>query len=91
MGQQTNVENVVPLVASEIVEEEKMQLDETVEKTSKGDANQVETDLERITLMIENQHVAYVVPLPKQKNANEDVQPHAHIDGDDIAIELHLL
>jgi len=29
--------------------------------------------------------------LPEQENANEDVELHAHINGGDIAIELHLL
>jgi hypothetical protein len=49
-------------------------------------------DLERIIFMKENQeNVVHVIPLPEQKNANEDVEPHAHIDGGDIAIEFHLL
>jgi hypothetical protein len=42
--------------------------------------------------MIEEQeNVVIFVPVLKQKNANEDVEPRAHIDGGDIAIELHLL
>ncbi len=42
--------------------------------------------------MIKDQkNVVFVVPLLKQKNANEGVEPHAHIDGGGIAIELHLL
>jgi hypothetical protein len=49
-------------------------------------------DLERTILMIEDQeNVVLVVPLPKQENANGDVELHAHIDGGDIAIELDLL
>jgi hypothetical protein len=48
--------------------------------------------VERIILMIgDEENVVYVVPLWMQENANEDVEPHAHIDGGDIAIELHLL
>jgi hypothetical protein len=37
-------------------------------------------DLGKTRLMVE-----------EQENANEDGEPHAHIDGGDIAIELHLL
>ncbi len=92
MGQQTSVENVVPLVASEIVEEEEVQVGENVGETSKGNIDQVEMDLERTILMIiDQENVVHVVPLPKQENANEDVELHAHIDGDDITIEFHLL
>jgi hypothetical protein len=32
----------------------------------------------------------FAAPLLEQENANEDVEPHAHIDRGDIAIELHL-
>jgi hypothetical protein len=92
MGQQTSVENVVLLVANEIVEEEEVQVGENVGETSKGDVDQVEMDLERTILMIiDQENVVHVVPLLEQENANEDVEPHAHIDGGDIAIELHLL
>jgi hypothetical protein len=28
--------------------------------------------------------VVHVAPMLKQKNANENVEPHAHIDGGDI-------
>ncbi len=49
-------------------------------------------DLGRTILMIEDQeNVVLVVPLSKQENANEDVEPFSHIDGSDIAMELHLL
>jgi hypothetical protein len=54
MGQQTNVENVVPLVASGIVEEEEMQASENVGETFNGDDDQIEMDLERIILMIKD-------------------------------------
>jgi hypothetical protein len=37
------------------------------------------------------ENVVLVALVLKQENANEDVEPHAHIDGGDIAIELHLL
>jgi hypothetical protein len=58
----------------------------------KRNANQIEIDLEIIILMIKDQeNVVLIAPLPKQNNANEDVELHAHIDGGDITIELHLL
>jgi hypothetical protein len=49
-------------------------------------------DLEKNILMIkEQENVIFIDPLLEQENANEDVEPHAHIDGSDIAMELHLL
>ncbi len=54
MGQQVSVENVVPLVASEIVEEEEMEASEDVQETSKGNVDQIEMDLERTILMIKD-------------------------------------
>jgi hypothetical protein len=87
-----NVEDVVPLVPNEIVDEEQVEASEDVGETSKGNVDQIEMDLERIILMIKDQeNVVHVAPLPKQENVNEDVEPHAHIDGGDIAIELHLI
>jgi hypothetical protein len=66
MGQQASVENVVPLVPSEIVEKEQMEANENVGETSKGDFDQIEMDLERIILMIEDQeNVVPATPLPK--------------------------
>ncbi len=92
MGQQMNVENVVPLVPSEFVEEEQMETGENIGETSKGNVDKIEMDLERTILMIEDQeNVVHVVPILEQKNANEDIEPHVHIDGGRIAIELHLL
>ncbi len=82
---------MIPLVPSEIIKEEQVEVDEDVGETSKGDANQIEIYLERTILMIEDQgNVVFATPLPKQENANEDVELHAHIDGGDIAIEFHL-
>jgi uncharacterized protein YwlG (UPF0340 family) len=87
-----SVEDVVPLVPSEIVEEEQVEAGEDIGETSKGNANKIEIDLEIIILMIEDhENVVPIAPLSEQKNANEDVELHAHIDGGDIAIELHLL
>ncbi len=80
MGQQASVEDVVPLVPSEIVEEEQVEVGEDIEKTFKIGFDKIEMDLEITILMVE-----------EQENVNEDGEPHAHIDGGDIAIELHLL
>jgi hypothetical protein len=55
MGQQTSVENVVPLVPIEVVEKEQVEVGEDVGETSKGDSNQIEMDLEKIIVMIEDQ------------------------------------
>jgi hypothetical protein len=54
MGHQVNVENLVPLVISGIIEEEEMQASEDVGETFNGDDDQVEMDLERTILMIED-------------------------------------
>jgi glutamate formiminotransferase len=54
MGQQVGVEDVVPMVPSEIVEEEQVEVSEDLGETSKGDVDQIEMDLERIILMIED-------------------------------------
>jgi len=84
-----NVETMVPWVASEILEKEKVQACEDVGEAFKRDVDQVEMDLEIIILMIEDQeNVVLVVPLPEQENANDDVEPHAHIDGGDIAMNF---
>jgi hypothetical protein len=55
MGQQVNVENVVPLVPSEIVEMEQVEVGEDVGETSKGNVDKIQMDLERIILMIKDQ------------------------------------
>jgi len=69
-----------------------MEVGEDVGETSKGDVDQIEMDLERTILMIEDQEkVVFIVPLSKQEIANEYVELHAHIDGGDKAMELHLL
>jgi len=57
---------VVPLVPNEIVEEEQVELGEDVGETFKGNANQIEIDLERIVLMIhDKKNVIHAVPLPE--------------------------
>jgi hypothetical protein len=92
MGQQVNVENVVPLVPSEIIEEEQVEVNEIVGETFKRNADKIEMDLERTISMIEDQeNVVFANPLLEQRNANDDVEPHAHIDGGDIAMEFHFL
>ncbi len=86
------VEDVVPLVPSDIVEEEQVEVDENLGKTSKRDFDQIEMDLERTILMVEEQEIVVLtIPLSEQKNANEDGEPHAHIDGGDITIDVATL
>ncbi len=61
-------------------------------ETSKIDFNQIEMDLERTILMVKKrENVVLATPLLKQKNANEDGESHAHINGGDIAVKFHLL
>jgi hypothetical protein len=52
MGQQTSVEDVVPLVPSDIVEEEQVEVGEDVGKTSKRNYDKIEMDLKIIILMV---------------------------------------
>jgi hypothetical protein len=60
------VESVVPLVPSEIVEEEQVEASGNVGETFKRDFDQIEMDLERTILMVEEQeNVVFVAPLPK--------------------------
>ncbi len=83
---------MIPLVPSEIVEEEQMEANENIEKTIKRDFDWIEMDLERTILMVEKQeNIVLIAQLQEQENANENGEPRAHIDGGDITIELHLL
>jgi hypothetical protein len=55
---------VVPLVASEIVEEEKVEAGEDVRETSKGNVDQIDMDLERTILMIKDkENIVPTTPL----------------------------
>ncbi len=59
------VEDVVPLVPSEIVEEQ-VETNENVGETFKGDVDQIEMDLKWTILMINDQeNVVPTTPLPK--------------------------
>jgi hypothetical protein len=65
---------------------------ENIRETSKGDVDEIEIDLKKIILMIEDQeNTVLIIPLPEQENANEDVEPHAHIDGGDIMTHSQVL
>ncbi len=68
-----------------------MEVGENVGKTCKKNSNKIEMDLEITILMVEEHENVVFVPLLEQENANEDDELHAHIDGSDIGIELHLL
>jgi hypothetical protein len=55
---------VVPLVESEIVEEEKVEAGEDVRETSKGNVDQIDMDLERTILMIKDkENIVPTTPL----------------------------
>jgi hypothetical protein len=72
---------VVALVPNEIVDEQ-MQIGEVIAEASTIDVDRIEMDLEIIILMIEEQKIIVpIIIVPNQKNANEDVEPRAHIDG----------
>ncbi len=48
-----------------LIKEEKVEVGDDVEETSKGDVDQIEMDLEIIILMIKDQeNVIHVAPLP---------------------------
>jgi hypothetical protein len=77
------IEDVVALAPSDIVEEQ-VQAGENVGETSAAN-DKFEVDLERTILMIEEQtNVVLITLMVGWENANDDVGPHAHIDGDDI-------
>ncbi len=55
---------MVPLVASEIVEEEEVEVGENVRETSKGNVDQIDMDLERTILMIKDEeNIVPTIPL----------------------------
>jgi hypothetical protein len=55
---------VVPLVPSEIVEEEQVETNENIEETFKRNFDQIEMDLEKTILMVQEQeNVILVAPL----------------------------
>ncbi len=55
---------MVPLVESEIVEEEKVEAGEDVRETSKGNVDQIDMDLERTILMIKDkENIVPTTPL----------------------------
>jgi hypothetical protein len=79
---QASVEVVVTLVPSEVIKE-LMQANEDIGETFATNANRIYIHLEKIVLMIKEQKNVVFILVPKQDTANEDVEPHAHIDGSD--------
>jgi hypothetical protein len=63
MGQQASVENVVSLVVSEILKEKEVEADEDVRETFKGNVDQIDMDLERTILMIDEKNIVPTTPL----------------------------
>jgi len=78
-----SVEDVVTLVVPEIVQEQEQVGGDTGE-TFVTNANRIEANLEKNILMIERQENVVPPPVLEENNTNEDVEPHAQIDGGDI-------
>ncbi len=68
-----------------------MQASGDVRETSVANADKIEIDLEKIILMIERQENVVPTLVLEEKNTNEDVEPHAQIDGGDILNFLYNL
>jgi hypothetical protein len=85
---QISTENVVTLVAPEIVQEQ-VQVGGDVGETYV--ANKIEVDLEKTILMIEIQENVVPILVLEEENTNEDVELHAQIDGSDILNFLYNL
>ncbi len=75
---------MVTLAPNEIVEEQVWAGEDVVEAFV-ANVDRIEMDLERTILMVEEQeNVVLITIVPKWENENEDVEPHGHIDGNDI-------
>jgi hypothetical protein len=72
---------VIALAPSDIVEEQ-VQVGENIGEASMANVDKIVVNSEKTILMIEEQeNVVLVTLMVGWKNANEDVDPHAHIDG----------
>jgi hypothetical protein len=87
---QVLAKNVDTLVTHEIVQEQ-VQIGGDVGEASTVDAYRIEVDLEKTILMIEIQKNVVPILVSKEENTNEDVEPHAQIDGNDILNFLYNL
>jgi hypothetical protein len=87
---QVSIEDVATLVSPKIVQEQ-MQASGDVGETSVANADKIEIDLEKVILMIERQENVIPTLVLEEKNTNEDVEPHAQIDGGDILNFLYNL
>ncbi len=68
-----------------------MQASGDVGETFATNADKIEVDLEKTILMIEKQENVVLILMLKEENTNEDVEPHAQIDGGDILNFLYNL
>ncbi len=73
---------MVALAPSQIVKEQ-VQAGEDVGETFVTNVDKIEVDLETNLMIKEHENVVHAIVLEKE-NANEDVEPHAHIDGTNI-------
>jgi hypothetical protein len=77
---QVSIEDVATLVAPKIVQQQ-VQVGGDVGETSVANVDKVEADLEKNILMIKKQEDVIPLLMLEEENTNEDVKPHAQIDG----------
>ncbi len=81
---------MVALVVPEIVQEQ-VQVGGDIGEAFATDVNKIETNLEKIILMIEKQTNVVPILVLEEENTNEDVELHAQNDGGDILNFLYNL
>jgi len=80
---QVDAKDVVVLAIPKIVQEQ-VQVGGDVGEAFVENANKIEAYLEKTILIKEKQENVVPTPMLEEKNTNEDVEPHAQIDGGDI-------
>jgi hypothetical protein len=80
---QASTKDVVALAIPKIVQKQ-MQVGGDIGEAFVAYANKIEANLEKTILMIERQEDLVLPPMLEGENSNEDVEPHAQIDGGDI-------
>jgi hypothetical protein len=71
------------LAILEIVQNQ-MQVGGEIGETFVANVNRIEVDSEKTILMIGRQEDVIPPPVLEEENTNEDIEPHAQIDGGDI-------
>jgi hypothetical protein len=80
---QVDAKDVVVLAIPKIVQEQ-VQVGGDVGEAFVENANKIEAYLEKTILIKEKQENVVLTPMLEKENTNEDVEPHAQIDGGDI-------